>query len=82
MENHGVDPDVEVVITPQDYAAGRDPQLERAVDLALERLAERPRPDPRTPPPARPAAGPTCRPARSPRVGTCDRPNAQFRERT
>ena len=53
MENHGVDPDVEVVITPQDWAAGRDPQLERAVDLALEALAERPAatpPDPATRP--------------------------------
>ena len=53
MENRGVDPDIEVVITPQDHAAGRDPQLERAVDLALERLAERPAarpPDPATRP--------------------------------
>ena len=53
VENHGVDPDVEVVITPQDWAAGRDPQLERAVDLALEALAERPAatpPDPATRP--------------------------------
>ncbi|TCK26626.1 S41 family peptidase [Pseudonocardia endophytica] len=42
LENHGVDPDVEVVITPQDWVAGRDPQLERAVDLALERLEAEP----------------------------------------
>ncbi|MCP2168767.1 S41 family peptidase [Goodfellowiella coeruleoviolacea] len=42
MENHGVEPDVEVVITPQDRAAGRDPQLDTAVRLALEALAERP----------------------------------------
>jgi tricorn protease len=42
VENHGVDPDVEVVIAPQDWVAGRDPQLERAVDMALEALAERP----------------------------------------
>ncbi|HWG27609.1 S41 family peptidase [Actinospica sp.] len=38
MENYGVDPDVEVPITPQDWAAGRDPQLETAVRLALEAL--------------------------------------------
>jgi tricorn protease len=38
VENHGVDPDVEVVVRPQDWAAGRDPQLERAVDIALEAL--------------------------------------------
>ncbi len=53
VENHGVDPDVEVVITPEDWAAGRDPQLERAVDLALAALAARPAatpPDPATRP--------------------------------
>ncbi|MFI9011947.1 PDZ domain-containing protein [Actinosynnema sp. NPDC053489] len=42
VENHGVDPDVEVVVTPQDRVAGRDPQLDTAVRLALEALAERP----------------------------------------
>jgi tricorn protease len=53
VENHGVDPDVEVVISPDDWAAGRDPQLERGVDLALEALAARPAvtpPDPATRP--------------------------------
>ncbi|MGE5135555.1 MAG: S41 family peptidase, partial [Gemmatimonadota bacterium] len=39
VENHGVDPDVEVVLTPADWAAGRDPQLETAVRLAMEALA-------------------------------------------
>ncbi|WP_343947574.1 S41 family peptidase [Nonomuraea longicatena] len=42
VENHGVDPDVEVVITPQDRVAGRDPQLAEAVGLALAALAESP----------------------------------------
>lgn len=42
VENHGVDPDVEVVMAPQDWAAGRDPQVEKAVQLALEALAEQP----------------------------------------
>ena len=65
VENRGVDPDIEVVITPQDHAAGRDPQLERAVDLALERLAEHPAARPPDPRPARPAAG---RPAAAPVV--------------
>jgi tricorn protease len=46
VENHGVDPDVEVMITPDDWAAGRDTQLERAVELALAALAERPAPAP------------------------------------
>jgi tricorn protease len=42
VENHGVDPDVEVVPSPEDYAAGEDPQLETAVRMALEALAVRP----------------------------------------
>jgi tricorn protease len=53
VENRGVDPDVEVVVRPQDWVAGRDPQLERAVDIALAALAERPAvrpPDPATRP--------------------------------
>jgi tricorn protease len=53
VENYGVDPDVEVFITPEDWAAGRDPQLETAVNLALKALdeqgAETP-PDPATGP--------------------------------
>jgi tricorn protease len=42
VENHGVDPDVEVILTPDDWAAGRDAQLETAVRLALEALHDRP----------------------------------------
>ncbi|WP_405737369.1 PDZ domain-containing protein [Streptomyces sp. NBC_00028] len=38
VENHGVDPDVEVLQRPQDHAAGRDPQLDEAIRLALEAL--------------------------------------------
>jgi tricorn protease len=40
VENYGTDPDVEVDNTPQDYAAGVDRQLERAIAVALE-LVER-----------------------------------------
>jgi tricorn protease len=53
VENHGVDPDVEVDITPDDWARGRDPQLETAVGLALEALDKQPAtspPDPGTGP--------------------------------
>jgi tricorn protease len=39
VENHGVEPDVEVVMSPDDWARGADPQLDRAVQLALESLA-------------------------------------------
>ncbi len=38
VENRGTDPDEEVLYYPQDYAAGRDPQLERAIELVLEAL--------------------------------------------
>lgn len=42
VENHGVDPDVEVVQSPQDYAAGRDTQLDEAIRMALESLETAP----------------------------------------
>ncbi|MET9440362.1 PDZ domain-containing protein [Streptomyces sp. NPDC006610] len=42
VENHGVDPDVEVVQRPQDWAAGRDPQLDEAVRIALAALEAEP----------------------------------------
>jgi tricorn protease len=42
VENHGVDPDVEVTIPPHDWAAGRDPQLDTAIRLALQALEQRP----------------------------------------
>jgi tricorn protease len=42
VENYGVDPDVEVTIPPHDWAAGRDPQLDTAVRLALQALEQRP----------------------------------------
>jgi tricorn protease len=53
VENYGVDPDVEVIMSPDDWATGRDTQLETAVRLALEALQERPAvrpPDTRTRP--------------------------------
>ncbi|MBB5910410.1 S41 family peptidase [Actinoalloteichus hymeniacidonis] len=42
IENHGVDPDVEVVRAPQHWARGEDPQLDTAVRLALDALVARP----------------------------------------
>mgnify|MGYP006266056869 FL=1 len=32
VENYGTEPDIQVEIRPQDYAAGRDPQLSRAIE--------------------------------------------------
>ncbi|MFJ9179828.1 PDZ domain-containing protein [Streptomyces sp. NPDC102360] len=48
LENHGVDPDVEVVMAPQDAAAGRDPQLDEAIRIALAALVENPAKSPPT----------------------------------
>lgn len=46
VENYGTEPDIEVEVTPQDYVAGRDPQLERAIEEALRLLAQQPIPKP------------------------------------
>lgn len=53
VENYGVDPDVELDVAPQDWAAGRDPQLEAGVRMLLEALETQPPkrpPDPATRP--------------------------------
>ncbi|WP_224279439.1 S41 family peptidase, partial [Streptomyces sp. LS1784] len=42
LENHGVDPDVEVPFAPHHWVAGEDPQLAEGVRLALAKLAETP----------------------------------------
>jgi tricorn protease len=42
IENYGTDPDIEVEMAPHDYAHGTDPQLERAIAIALERLEAEP----------------------------------------
>ena len=38
IENEGVWPDVDVDMTPKDVIAGRDPQLEKAIEVVLEEL--------------------------------------------
>jgi tricorn protease len=42
VENYGTDPDIDVDITPLDYARGLDPQLECAIRVVLERLEAEP----------------------------------------
>ena len=42
VENHGVDPDIEVVHTPADFGAEVDPQLDRAIEEVLTRLEAEP----------------------------------------
>jgi len=51
VEGEGVDPDIEVVDTPDALVAGRDPVLERAVQYLLDELAKHP-PQPLVVPPA------------------------------
>ena len=49
VENEGVPPDIEVEQTPADVIAGRDPQLDKAIEVALKQLAENPQPTPKRP---------------------------------
>ncbi len=42
VENHGVEPDVEILRTPLDWAEGRHAQLDDAVRMALELLEQDP----------------------------------------
>ena len=42
VENHGVAPDVEVEFDPAAWRAGRDPQLEKAVEWLLAELQKNP----------------------------------------
>jgi tricorn protease len=42
VENYGTEPDVEVYITPQDYKAGRDPQLEAGLETIQRLLKSNP----------------------------------------
>ena len=44
VENHGVDPDFVVEQRPDLVVQGRDPQLEKAIELALEGLKKMPAP--------------------------------------
>jgi tricorn protease len=42
IENIGVTPDFDVEITPADVKAGRDPQLEKAIEVALAEITRKP----------------------------------------
>jgi tricorn protease len=42
IEGHGVDPDIEVYDDPALLAAGKDPQLDAAIEYMLQQLRERP----------------------------------------
>jgi tricorn protease len=49
LENREVKPDYEVEIMPPDWRAGRDPQLEKAVQLAMQALKNTRKPGPKRP---------------------------------
>ena len=51
VENEGVAPDIDIENTPSDVVAGRDPQLERAVEEALRLLEKNPVQLKKEPPP-------------------------------
>jgi tricorn protease len=69
VENYGVEPDVEVLISPDDWAAGRDPQLETAVRLAIEALEKQPPVSPPGPSVGYPNKARPPLPPRTPRGG-------------
>jgi tricorn protease len=50
VENVGVPPDVDVEQTPADVAAGHDPQLEKAIEIAMAELKRNPPQKPQRPP--------------------------------
>jgi tricorn protease len=56
VENEGVAPDVEVEMTPRLVIEGRDPQLERAIEIVLAELEASPPATAQRPPPAGRAA--------------------------
>ncbi len=50
LENRGVQPDIEIENMPGDVLRGHDAQLEKAVEVVLEKLAEDPKQEPVLPP--------------------------------
>jgi tricorn protease len=49
VENEGVPPDVEVEMLPADVIAGKDPQLEKAIEIVLRELEKHPPRSPKRP---------------------------------
>ena len=42
VENYGTDPDIEIDILPQDHVKAKDPQLDKAIEIALKDLNQNP----------------------------------------
>src|SRR5678810_795665 len=49
VENVGVSPDVEVEQTPAEVIAGKDPQLDKAIEVVLDELKKNPQVEPQRP---------------------------------
>ncbi|MCI0666299.1 MAG: S41 family peptidase, partial [Acidobacteria bacterium] len=49
LENFGVAPDIDVELMPSAWRAGRDPQLEKAVQVVMDMLKKHPRSVPQRP---------------------------------
>ena len=50
VENKGVTPDIEVDLEPAAWRAGRDAQLEKAIEVVMQQLKEHPLPEIKRPP--------------------------------
>jgi C-terminal processing protease CtpA/Prc len=82
VENHGVDPDIEVENMPAELLAGHDAQLETAVDLMQKAIAGKPTalpPPPPLLPPIRRAA--SCSPSSEDNEREKPRPRRGFVKR-
>jgi tricorn protease len=49
VEGHGVDPDYDIENAPHEMVAGRDPQLEKAIEVILDLLKKAPSKEPKKP---------------------------------
>lgn len=49
MENHGVDPDIDIDNMPNEVIGGHDPQLEKAIEVIIKKLEEEPKKLPERP---------------------------------
>ena len=50
VENEGVSPDIEVIDAPHLLSQGRDPSIEKAVEVLLAELEKNPLPEIKAPP--------------------------------
>ena len=51
IENHGVEPDIVVENRPEQVISGKDPQLEKAIEVVMKSIEENPKSLPPPPPP-------------------------------